>query len=93
MLHRPAHFGLALQTLIELGGFAFVVKLLLDLDGLQRHAAADAFVAGKVDHSHGPFAKDRLNFVLAELASCLGGGCNVGHCAALNPNRRGRGAA
>ncbi len=73
MLHCAAHFGLTLQALVELSGFAFVLELLLDLDGLQRHTPADAPIAGKVNHAHGPLAEDRLDFVYPEAAAGFAG--------------------
>ena len=58
MLHRAADFRLALQSLKELRGVAFVFELLLDLNGFQRHTASDPAVARQVDHPHRAAAED-----------------------------------
>ena len=73
MLHRAADFGLALQPLIELGGFALVLEGLLYLDCFESHPTADAAVARQVDHSHGSFAEDRFDFVISEIATGVAG--------------------
>ena len=72
-LQAAADFGFALQSLIELGRFAFVLELLLNLDRLQRDAAADALVTREVDHSHGPLAEDGFNLIFTEEATGFAG--------------------
>ena len=77
MLHRSADFRFALQSLEKLGGVAFVVELLSDLNGLQGDAPPDPPIAGQVDHPHGATAEDCLDFVFTVLGT-LGGG-RFGH--------------
>ena len=62
---RAAQLGLALQAFVELGAVLFVLELLFEVDGLQRHAPPDAPVPREIDLPDRALAEERLDVVVA----------------------------
>ena len=67
MLHRAAELGLALQAFVELVAVGVVLELLLEMDRLERDAAADAAVPRQPHLADGALAEEGLDDVFAVL--------------------------